>query len=178
MIQPNYQSRRAITLVETVVSTLLIGFVLVSTLQIVGPMINSSTIHTDRLVAANLANELTEEIATKFWTSPILNDPESMGPGAGETRPTYDDIDDYDGWSSSPPKLSNGATNFALTGWTRSVEVNHVLLNSPSTSSANSTGLKKVVVRVYKDGILHADIRSLHSQAGDKLGFVLQAQGG
>ena len=170
------QSRSAITLAETVVSIMLISFVLVSTLQIVGPIARSSTLQADRLVAANLANELAEEIATKLWTSPILNDPDSIGPGAGETRPTYDDIDDYDRWSSSPPMMSYGVSNTSLTGWTRSVRVMHVQIDDPSKTVATYSGLKKVVVNVHKDGVLLADIRSLHSHAADNLGFVLTSQ--
>lgn len=173
-----HTTRRAITLAETVVSTLLISFVLVSTLQLVAPISRSGTHHANRLVAANLANELSEEIATKYWTSPILMDPDSMGPGIDETRTTYDDIDDFHGWSSSPPSLSSGASNNALAGWTRSVKVVHVLVDDPTAESAMSTGLKRVTVTITKDGTQLAQIITLHSQAADTLGFIVPAQTG
>ena len=165
--------RRGISMAETIVSTLLVGFVLVSTLQIVGPMVQSGAVHADRLVAANLANELAEEIATKVWTSPILIDPNSMGPGAGESRATFDDVDDYDGWSSSPPKLSSAQSNIFLSGWTRSVSVVHVQMNDAQTKSATYTGLKRVTVTVSKNGVILAQIHSLHSLAADTFGFVV-----
>lgn len=171
-------TRHGITIAETVISMLLISFVLVSTIQLVAPIARSGSVTANRIVATNLANELSEEIATKYWTSPILNDPESMGAAAGETRATYDDIDDYHGWSSSPPSLSSGASNFALTGWTRSVKVVHVLVDDPTTESASSTGLKRVTVTVSKDGTVLATQSTLHSQAADQLGFVVSATGG
>ncbi|MBL4809769.1 MAG: type II secretion system protein [Phycisphaerales bacterium] len=173
------QSRQAITLAETVVSILLISFVLVSTLQIVGPISRSSSLQADRLVAANLANELAEEIATKLYVDDNATDPDDIGIDADDTvsnRTAFDDIDDYNEWTSSPPMMSFGTSNTSLTGWTRSVKVRHVLTNDPSTSSPTDTGLKKVVIRVRKDGVLLADIRSLHSHAADNLGFVLTSQ--
>ncbi len=171
-------SRHGISMAETIISTMLIGFVLVSTLQIVGPMVQSTSLHTDRLLAANLANELTEEISTKFWTSPVLNDPESMGPGATETRATYDDVDDYHGWSASPPKMSTDQANIYLGGWTRSVTVEHVLVSNPLLTSGSSTGLKRVVVTVSKNGVTHATVISLHSASADTLGFIVISGGG
>jgi MSHA pilin protein MshD len=158
---------------ETVISTLLIGFVLVATLQLVGPIVRSSSHAADRLIAANLANELTEEIATKAWTSPLLDDPNSMGPGAGESRASFDDVDDYDGWSSSPPKFSTAQTNLFLTGWTRSVRVAHVELSDLTTESATYTGVKRVTVTVSKNGVVLAEIDSLHSMSADTFGFLV-----
>ena len=163
-----------ITLAETVVSTLIIGLVLVSTIQIVGPIVRSGSVMADRTVASNLANELSEEIATKLFTSPLLADLESMGPGAGETRATYDDIDDYHGLSNSPPQLSDMRVLSTLSGWTRTVKVVHVNMNDPSVDSANYTGLKRVTVTVSKNGIELASVISLHAHAADQIEFVLK----
>ncbi len=164
---------RGLSMAETVLSTLLIGFILIATLQIVGPMTRSTSVHADRLVAANLAIELTEEIATKQWTSPVLNDPNSIGPEMGDTRITYDDIDDFAAWSASPPMLSTGTYNTSLTGWTRRVSVDHVLMSDASTVSGTYTGLKRVTVVVLKDDVELARVESLHSDSADALGFVV-----
>ncbi len=165
--------RRGISMAETVISILLVGFVLVSTLQIVAPMSRSTSVHADRLVAANLAIELTEEIATKRWTSPSLDDPDSIGPEVGESRATYDDVDDYDDWSASPPVLSTGQDNLALTGWTRRANVDHVLMSDASTISGSYTGLKRITVIVLKGDVELARIESLHTDSADSLGFVV-----
>jgi len=175
------QSRKAITLAETVISILLISFVLVSTLQIVGPISRSSSLQADRLVAANLASELAEEISTKLFEDDAAASQDDIGIDAGDSvinRTNFDDIDDYNNWSSSPPMMSYGVANTSLAGWTRSVSVKHVLVNDPSTDSGTYTGLKKVRIQVHKEGVLHADIRSLHSHAADNLGFVLTSTTG
>jgi hypothetical protein len=167
-------TRRGISMAETILSTIIVGFVLVSTLQIVGPMVRSTSVHADRLVAANLANELTEEVGMLLWTTPDTNSPNSIGLEATETRVTFDDIDDFNGWASSPPMLSTGQLNTRLTGWTRSVIVDHVLLSDATTTSGSFTGLKRVTVIVSKNGIKLAQTSSLHSQSADTLGFIVQ----
>lgn len=175
-MQNTYTSRRAITLAETVISTLLIGFVIVSTLSIVGPIARSTTVHADKLVAANLANEMAEEVSTKLFIDPFALTPDDIGFDADDSiflRTNYDDIDDFDGWSSSPPKHSFGGLMSTMTEWTRSVKVVHVLLADPSAESATNTGLKKVTVEVSKNGTVLASISTLHSQAADTLSFVV-----
>jgi MSHA pilin protein MshD len=159
---------------ETVVSTLLVGLVLVGTLQIVAPITRSGSVMADKAIAANLARELSDEISTKYFTSPIQDDVESMGAGDGETRATYDDIDDYHGLSNTPPQLSGGEKIPNLVGWTRTVKVVHADLDDPTLESGSYTGLKRVTVSVSKDGTLLAQTVTLHTHAADQLGFVLQ----
>jgi MSHA pilin protein MshD len=167
-------ARRGITMAETIVSTLLVGMVLVGTIQLVGPIIRSGSVMSDKLVATNLARELSEEIATKYFTSPLLDDVEAMGAAVGETRSTYDDIDDYHGVNNSPPQMSNETVMTHLAGWSRSVKVVHVDLNDPSAESGSYTGLKRVTVTVTKDGVTLAQDITLHAHAADQLGFVMQ----
>ncbi len=165
---------------ETVVSTMIIGFVIVATLQIVGPMVRTTSVHTDRLLAANLANELTEEIAMHFFTDPDVDDPDALGTDTGErsaNRSDFDDVDDYHDWTSSPPKLSSNQENVLLQRWTRSVTVEHVELSDASTSSNTVTGLKRVTVIVSKNGIILAKLESLHSSGADQVGFVVSSGG-
>jgi Tfp pilus assembly protein PilV len=168
-----------ITLAETVISMLLISFVLVSTLSIVGPMARSTTVHADRLVASNLANEMAEEIATKLFIDPNAADPDALGADADDgsaNRIDFDDIDDYQNWSSSPPSLSAGSPITSLSNWTRSVTIEHAVLAEPSTASATNTGLKRVTITVTKNGVKLAQIVTLHSQSADTLGFIVPMQ--
>ena len=166
---------------ETVLSTVLVGFVLVGTLQIVGPIAQSTTVHADRLVAANLANELSEQVATKFYTDPDIDDIDAIGIDASEqakVRADFDDVDDFHGWAASPPQLSNGDVLSNLSGWSRSVEVNHVLLADAATISKTNTGLKRITVTVTHHGTTLARVITLHSQAADSVGFIVKKQGG
>lgn len=167
--------RRGITLAETIISTLLIGFVLVSTLSLVGPMVRSNTVHANKLVAANLANELSEEIATKSFIDTEPANVDGLGIEANDStlfRTNYDDIDDYNKWSSSPPKHSLGGIYAGMSDWTREVSVAHAVMKDPKTDSLAYTGLKRVTVNVYKNGTKLATVTTLHSQAADTLGFA------
>lgn len=173
--------RRGISMAETVLASLLIGFVLVATLQIVAPMVRSTSLQADRIVASNLANELAEEILAKPFQDPDSSDPDLIGVDDGERsdqRGDFDDIDDYHAWASSPPKLSNNQANIFLSGWERSVKVAHVEVDNPSTTSAAYTGLKAITIVVKKDGIEHARLVVLQSNQADQVGFIVSAGGG
>ena len=171
----SYITRTGISMAETIVATLIIGFVLVASLQIVGPMVRSSSVHADRLVAAQLAAEITQEIGTKRFTDPQDNTPDALGADSGErvaNRLDFDDVDDFANWSSSPPKLSTNQSNTFLTGWTRSVKVVHVQLVDAITESATNTGLKRVTVTVSKNGVQLAQTISLQAQITDSIAYV------
>ena len=175
-----WTTRRGISMAETIISTMLVGFVLVSTLQIVGPMVQSTSVHADRLIAANLAHELSEEIATMQYTDPDVDDINALGVDDGERaaqRTDFDDVDDYATWSSKPPKLSSGQSNVFLGEWTRYVKVIHVELGDAATESKNNTGLKRVTVIVSKNGVVLAMESSLHSQSADAVGFLVTSGG-
>ncbi len=168
------QLRRGITMAETIVSTLLVGMVLVGTIQIVGPTVRSGTVMADKVVASNLARELSDEIATKYFKSTIDDDLDFIGTESGGSRKYYDDIDDYHGMSNTPPELSDESKLSNLVGWTRTVKVSHADLNSPGVDSGTYTGLKRVTVTVQKDGVKLAEVVTLHSHTADQLGLIVQ----
>ncbi|MCR9075408.1 MAG: hypothetical protein NXI07_05150 [bacterium] len=168
------QLRRGITMAETIVSTLLVGMVLVGTIQIVGPTVRSGTVMADKVVASNLARELSDEIATKYFKSTIDDDLDFIGTESGGSRKHYDDIDDYHGMSNTPPELSDESKLSNLVGWTRTVKVSHADLNSPGVDSGTYTGLKRVTVTVQKDGVKLAEVVTLHSHTADQLGLIVQ----
>ncbi len=170
--------RRAIALVETIIAMLLITFVLVSTIQIVAPLARTSTVHADRLVAANLASELAEEIATKAFAEAGAGDTDYLGPGVDErpdNRLDFDDVDDYHGWSASPPRNSKNEPYTNLAGWTRSVNIAHADPANPAVESPTYTGVKRVTISVHKNATLLEQITTLHTDAADTLGFLVQA---
>ena len=171
-----HPQRRAIALIETVIAMLLIAFVLISSIQIVAPIVRSSHVHTDRLVAANLASELTEEIATKHFIDPAEDDPDTLGPEADErpaNRLDFDDIDDYQSWSASPPRNSQNDDITTLAGWTRSVKVVHADPADPNTDSGTYTGVKRITIVVSKNGTELERRVLVHTAAADKLGFLV-----
>jgi hypothetical protein len=65
---------------------------------------------------------------------------------AALTRADFDDVDDYHGWSASPPETRDGTALRDLAGWTRSAAVNFSGWNNETKLS--DLGFKKITVTV------------------------------
>ena len=130
------KSSRGFTLVELVLSIVVMGIALLSLLSVFTQMSVGMQAGEQRRVARMLVQEQLEEIrARRFdegaskdvngnWSSPL-------GADAGESttdRTTLDDVDDFDGLSET---LTG---DFA--GFTRTVSVSYVSQNSPDTPLA------------------------------------------
>lgn len=116
--------RGGFTLMETVMSTFLVSIVLVGSLKMVGGSLQARNIQAQHRGGASLARDLMAEIVHARYEEP--DDPPVFGRESSESggdRADWDDIDDYDGWSSSPPESKDGTELTGYTGWTREVEV-------------------------------------------------------
>lgn len=146
------RSRRAgITLVEVTISTLLVGVLVVASLQSVSNISRTWTTSNQVQDGRALAQDLMREILAQNYTDPSDTLRNSWGPESGETNRTqFDDIDDYAGWTESPVKDVAGAALTGYTGWSRSVAVDK--LNYSNYTKVNSnvadTGLRCVAVTV------------------------------
>jgi MSHA pilin protein MshD len=106
--------------------------------------------------ATDLANELTEEIKSKrFDENEFPEDPVSAGSLGTDLsedpddRSTFDDVDDYNNWSQSPPQSMEGSVLSDFDEFTRSVEVSYIRINGDTWEPSSSTSFyKRVVVRV------------------------------
>ncbi|OYW18935.1 MAG: hypothetical protein B7Z55_09750 [Planctomycetales bacterium 12-60-4] len=92
-----------------------------------------------------------------------------FGPELGEPavatgpRTLYDDVDDYHGWSRSPPQSRNGTPMSDLTGWQRSVAVEFVNPSNPGSVALLDQGIKRVTVTVRRNGVTLATSVALRS---------------
>jgi MSHA pilin protein MshD len=102
----------------------------------------------DRTAAAGLANQLLAEIMQCYFKEP--GGGTTLGPDAGESRTTYDDVDDYDGLDTAPPTTRDGTTLTGYTGWRRTVSVKCVQSGAPTTAAASGDTqvLKLITVKV------------------------------
>ncbi|MBT8486034.1 MAG: hypothetical protein HKO59_10580 [Phycisphaerales bacterium] len=149
--RPRPRPRRGISLIEAAFSLALVGGVLVASLTTYGAATRARHVRHDARIGDRLARDLLHEILQAQYREP--DDPAIWGREAGETaadRSTWDDLDDYDGWSQSPPENRLGATLTGYDGWQRSARV--VPMNvTPSTmteGAATDTGVRKVEVTV------------------------------
>jgi Tfp pilus assembly protein PilV len=146
--------RRGFSLMEASISALLVGTWCVAAGRAVNSSVRGQSMMADRAKAAWLADALAMEIHQQSYmepgatTSPITRE---SGESSG-SRATWDDVDDYHGWSDSPPQNKDGTTIANLTGWQRSVTVTWVTLANIATTSGTETGVKKITITVSFNG--------------------------
>lgn len=149
-------SRRALTLIEVVASTMIVGMMCVAALNSLGAATRSSMSIGNRAVAAGLADELMAEILQTNYSDP--NDTPTFGTEGTEssgTRTGYDDVDDYNGWNQSPPLARDGSQITNRTDWRQRVTVSYVVPATPTQTSVTDQGAKRIKVTIeYKDQVL------------------------
>lgn len=110
-------SQRGFTFVELVISLIVIGIGITGVLLIYTETVARSADPLIRQQALAIAEAYLEEVVSRHHS-----DPDGMD-GEG-TRDLYDDVDDYDGLSDSPPTRSDGsALGAALDDFTVTVSV-------------------------------------------------------
>ncbi len=183
-------ARSGFTLIEAVFSTLIVAVVLVGALQSLAAAARAGQRVELRSRAALLAETLASEIAARQYEDP--DQTPVFGLEAGETgasRAGFDDVDDYNNLSESPPYDRAGAKLDASSDWSWSASVQLVdptaymaataPSGTPSTKlgaltalpasgltrpggSADS-GLKRIIVSVRHDGAELARLTFLKS---------------
>ena len=142
-------ARRGLTLIEVVVSLLVVSVMIGAGLGASSRAVKTRFAADERAHAQLLAGTLLSEVLSKHYRE----SPDALGPDAGESladRATFDDVDDFNGYSQSPPATPSGDP-LAPAGWTWSAEVEWV---TPATlaSSRDETGAKRVRVSVVRAG--------------------------
>jgi prepilin-type N-terminal cleavage/methylation domain-containing protein len=146
--------RRAFSLVEVAVSAVLVGVLMAAAMRSVGGSVLAQYRTAERAFARLLADGLLTEILAKDYRQAGST---GIGRDAGETttsKVNYNDVDDFDTWTESPPQFADGTPMPDLANWSRSVQVVFVdpaNLNQTSTS-ASETGAKRITVTVTHNG--------------------------
>ena len=126
------------SMVEVVVSTLLVGIVLVTALNSVGGAIKTWEATDNDLERNALAHELMAEILAKAYADP--EDPNN---------------DDYHNWNASPPEDNLGNQLSGYTGWQRLALIKKLRSVNPQQALSPSSpeeGVKEVKVQVFDAG--------------------------
>ncbi len=161
------RTRPAFGLLEVVISTFIVGVLLVVALNGVGSATSGQAANGQRSRAHLLAQALMAEIFELHYREPddaAVFGPES-GEGTGGTRNGFDDVDDYHGWTASPPLEKDGTPLPDLAAWQRSASVDYVNPNIHGNVVGSDQGTKLVTVSVSRNGTTMATLRTIVTDA-------------
>jgi hypothetical protein len=149
---------------------LLVSLVLLGAMEALGSSVAGRTHGANLARAQQFAQQLMTEIQSADYHESdggalggLLD---AVGLELGENssdRTTFDDADDYAGWTESPLKAQNGTVLSNTSGWRRSVLVDFVNPVSPATVIANNQGVKRITVTVLYNGQTLARLVALRS---------------
>ena len=147
-------------------ATFIAGVMLVAALRTVGASVRGRIDMANRERAVLLAQQLMAEILQADYAEPDESD--VFGPEAtetGGTRAAFDDVDDYHGWTASPPEAKDGTPLADRDDWERSVTVEWVNANLLTQAIAIDAGVKRITVTVRRGGHDYASLVTVRSQA-------------
>jgi len=159
MIQ-TYVGKRAIntigaggfTMVEAIVAVLLVAIVLSVSMRGIAGAVTMRVRVADRTRAQQLAADLLAEALQQSYVAPTTPDP------AGPPRSGWTCVDDYNGFSESPPVTRSGNAIPDTTGLTRTAIVEWIDPSTLSTSNITNTGIKRITVQVLRGNLLLASV--------------------
>lgn len=147
------RARRGLTIIEVVVSMLVVSSMLVASLYAVGASRTTLMRARDRVVAAQLADDLLGFVYRLPYKSPSGS---LLGIELGNLladKTTLDDVDDFEGYVENPPRYADGKVMPGMTDWTRRIRVQYVDVSNPAFVSAGETGVKRIIVTVERRGV-------------------------
>ncbi len=164
-----YLNRSGFTLIEAVLSTIIVGAMLVAALNTVGASRLSQYKTSQRSRGQLLAQMLIAEILQQSYGDPDSGQ-DSFGLEIDETgdgsRSLWDDVDDYDGWSESPPKYKDGTEMSDLQSWQRSVQVKWIDPVDLSSTVDTNQGIKRITVTIKFGNIEVASLTGIRTAWG------------
>ena len=170
-----FKNERGFSLIELVLGIVVLAVGLTGVLAYFTQGMKNSSYAQNTAVATILAQDLMEEIKAKCWdetaaaVSPCAGavTPSAIGPDGGETRATYDDVDDFNGLNNTPPRDSQGNlmpnpyNNMAVNTFKQAVSVCYVAAGALDTCIGGTSNFKRIAVTI-----------SWGSVAGDQVQLV------
>ncbi len=158
--------RRAFSIVEAAFCIVLVGGLVVVSLDTLGASKLAQKNLGEHAVGQLLASSLISEILNQSYKDP--NELSVLGLELSEilaTRSTFDDVDDYTGWTASPPQNRDGSVIPGLTGWRQTVQVVRVNPADFNTTSLMDSGVKRITVTITRNNVVVATLVAVKSGA-------------
>ncbi len=157
-------ARPGFSLIEASISVLLVGVLFVAAMNLVGASKFGQYKTADRQRGNHLAQALMTEILQQSYEEPV--DTVNFGRESSESggsRTDWDDVDDYDGWSGSPPVNRDGSAIANLDSWERRVTVERVSSVNTQIVSMTETGVKKITVTALHNDMPAASLVAIRT---------------
>lgn len=157
--------RRGLTQVELLVSAVLVGLVVVGAMEGLGAMVRSRESISDMGRGMQLAQQLMTEILNTAYADEdaLLRVFGRELDESGANRLDFDDVDDFHGWSASPPEHRDGTPLVNAAGWSREVNVAWVSPANPTVTTLVSHGVKRITVTIRHNGRVVTRLVALRS---------------
>lgn len=150
------RSERGYMMVEALLTAAVIGIALTALVSVTAMTVKANLNSEAANVSAYLSQKLLEEIRLRKWdertpTPPRLTRNRSAigtdgGVESATDKTTYNDIDDFHGWTEAPPRdpMMRATTGFSL--YSSSVSVSYVNTATLATETNSRTDYKRVSV--------------------------------
>jgi len=156
---------RGFALVDVMMSVLIVGIISVVLTGYYSVLFRVPVEIAVKNKANNLAGAAMEELKCRAWEEP--SGPRPLGVDSGETaanKTTFDDIDDFNGYSESPPRYQDGAVMPGLSGYSVSFAVTYV--DAALNATASATDRKMISVTVKNKNIPKITLYTVLSRNG------------
>jgi hypothetical protein len=164
-------------MIEATISLVIVSGMVLASMNAVSGAVQSAQRGPDMHRATRLAEDLLHEILSQHYEEP---EDSGMVPFADDLnevltgdRSRFDDVDDFNNWSASPPQMRSGLDIESAEGWTRGAIVSFV---EPDTllDSASETGMKMITIQVKDPAGVVTTLVGLRSRAGtpDRASFA------
>ena len=163
-------ARRGLSYLEVMIASGIAATLIVPALQTVAASRRAQLEIHDHSVGHLLARDLLAEILQRGYAEPF--EQSEFGPEPSENtgdRVNFDDVDDYDGWSASPPQEKDGTDMAGLDGWTREVTVEFVDPDDLTASVGSDQGVKRIAVTVRRGDRLAATLEMIRTAEWNNL---------
>ncbi|MGD9789843.1 MAG: Tfp pilus assembly protein FimT/FimU [Phycisphaerales bacterium] len=160
--------RHAFSLVEAVISTLIVAGLLVASLSVVSQGAKVRLTNQMRLDGLRYAEILLAKVQSLPYADP--NDTPILGIEVGDvtaTPATYDDVDDFNGYQETPPTDAAWQAMPVASRWKMSVSVTYVDPDANYAVAATDTGVKKITVVASSGDKPYATLWTIRTQAWD-----------
>jgi len=149
----NRANAPAFTIAEAVVSTVIVALMFVAALNAVGAskltQRQAALTSQGRLLADLLLSEILQQNYKDPGGAPVFGCEPGESTG---TRADFDDVDDYNGWTASPPTAKDGTVLANSTGWRQTVTVEWIDRLNPSQVLTSESNAKRITVALsYKN---------------------------